>query len=116
MTRRGAVRIGLGDGGDEAGPWKLVYCLANYTADGDATLSHKGQTFGQMLGPVFLDVLGDDDAELGPPRGMAAMQSTLPGRRMPVRRGRSDSVGGHVPPAHPITGRPPACRATSARV
>jgi beta-lactamase regulating signal transducer with metallopeptidase domain len=75
------VRFGLADGGPEAGPWKLVYCLADYTAEGSATLSHKGQTYGEMLGPVFLDVLGDDDAELGPLHGMAAMQSTLPGRQ-----------------------------------
>jgi len=75
------VRIGLGDGGAEAGPWKLVYCLANHTGDGDATLSHEGQTPGQMLGPVFLDVLAADDAELGPSRGMSAMQRTLPGRQ-----------------------------------
>ena len=73
------VRIGLGDGGDEAGPWKLVYCLANYTEDGDATLSHKGDMVGQMLGPVFLEVLAAD-AEHGPPSGSIVMQSTLPGR------------------------------------
>jgi len=75
------VRIGLGDGGDEAGPWKLVYCLASYAADGDATLSHEGQTPDLMLGPVFVEVLGDDDTKLGQPRGMSAMQRTLPGRK-----------------------------------
>ncbi len=75
------VRVGLGDGGAEAGPWKLVYCLASYSGGGDATLSHKGQTYGQMLGPVFLDVLGDNDAERGPPSGSVVMQSTLPGRQ-----------------------------------
>jgi len=44
------VRIGLGDSGAETGPWKLVYCLASYTGDRDATRSHSGWTYGQMLG------------------------------------------------------------------
>lgn len=74
------VQIGLADSGSDAGPWKLVYCLANYTAEGPATFSHKEQTYGQMLGPVFLDMLGADDAEHGPLRDIAEMQSPLPGQ------------------------------------
>jgi len=51
------VRFGLRDGGAESGPWRLLYCLANWTNKSDPpSLGYEGKAFGEPLGPVFYRV------------------------------------------------------------
>lgn len=48
------VRVGLGDAGADAGPWKLLYCLAKHAGeDKEVKCMLKGDLYGQFLGPVF---------------------------------------------------------------
>lgn len=57
------VRLGIRDGGTEAGPWVLLYCFAKWTNQNDpATLAYKGELLGEPLGPVFYRVsMGRDE-------------------------------------------------------
>ena len=64
------VRLGLGEGGAEAGPWKLLYCLAKYPGTGrmhaERRLSHKGPGVLRWLGPVYTEIIsltGANDLE-----------------------------------------------------
>ncbi len=47
------VRLGLADGGAEAGPWKLLYCLTRWVGEGEPRIHIEGAVQGKMLGPVF---------------------------------------------------------------
>ena len=50
------IRLGLADGGAEAGPWKLLYCLARWVGEGEPRIHIEGAVEGKMLGPVFYTV------------------------------------------------------------
>jgi len=54
------VRLGLGEAGADAGPWRLLYCLARYVGD-DAkpSFSVDGKVYGRLLGPVFCTTSGE---------------------------------------------------------
>lgn len=59
------VRFGLGYGGTEAGPWRLLYCLANWTNENESpSLAYKGESLGEPLGPVFYRVSMDRQTPL----------------------------------------------------
>jgi len=59
------VRFGLGDGGAEAGPWRLLYCLANWTNENESpSLAYEGESFGEPLGPVCYRVSMDGETPL----------------------------------------------------
>ncbi len=50
------IRLGFGEGGRDADPWKLIYCLAKYAERKNGThISISGKIFGEFLGPVFYD-------------------------------------------------------------
>lgn len=74
------VRLGLGDGGAEAGPWRLVYCLANWTNKNESpSLAYKGESLGEPLGPVFYRVSVDGETPLAAcARVMFAAENTPP--------------------------------------
>jgi len=56
------VRLGLAGGGTEAGPWMLLYCLAEYVRDDfNPTIAYSGAAWGKFLGPVFFTVNGQPD-------------------------------------------------------
>lgn len=64
------VRFGLGDGGTEAGPWRLLYCLANWTNEKESpSLASKGESHGEPLGPVFYRVSKGRQSRLADERG-----------------------------------------------
>lgn len=67
------VRLGLGDGGDAAGPWKLLYCLARYVGDGEPALHFDGAAPGKMLGPIFYTVTAGEARRA---RAMMAIAAT----------------------------------------
>jgi len=61
VNKRWAVRLGLSDGGKDAGPWKLLYCLADFPSvkNTDPALPPPAaEVFGVMgsLGPVMFTV------------------------------------------------------------
>ena len=67
MDKRWAVRVGLVDGGADAGPWKLLYCLADFPPEKNAEpdLPPPASELSGMvgsLGPVMFTV--DDPAVL----------------------------------------------------
>lgn len=74
------VRLGLGDGGAEAGPWRLLYCLANWTNENESpSLAYKGESLGESLGPVFYRVSMDGETPLAAcARVMFAAENTPP--------------------------------------
>ena len=67
------VRLGLGEPGDEAGPSRLLYCMAKYVGEGEPRIAFKGAFRGRLLGPVFFTLAEDEHA-----RGQMAMQATAP--------------------------------------
>lgn len=50
------VRLGLGEPGELAGPWKLLYCHATYEGGGDPSFRINGELHAQILGQVFYTV------------------------------------------------------------
>jgi hypothetical protein len=56
------VRVGMADPGTDAGPYRVVYCLAKRTADvHDSGLNFKGT---HVLGPLSVDVVNPKFAEI----------------------------------------------------
>ena len=64
------IRLGIGDGGRDADPWKLIYCLVKNAESKNGTqISISGKISGEILGPVFYDcVAANDDRERGRPK------------------------------------------------
>ena len=50
------ARLGLAGPGAEAGPWKLLFCLARWVGEGEPAIHIEGVVQGKMLGPVFYTV------------------------------------------------------------
>lgn len=71
------VRVGLGQGGKEAGPWKLLYCLATHNGgESLVRITHDGACHGKPLGPVFWDI--EDGKARVRERSRCAFATTLP--------------------------------------
>lgn len=75
IGERWQVRVALADAGAEAGPWKLLYCLATWVGEGEPSLDFKGEEPGAVLGPVFYRLAGEG---LEPERSRAALASSAP--------------------------------------
>jgi len=58
------VRLGLSDGGEDGGPWMLLYCLADYDPKKESELIGGipvgNVIYGEILGPVFYNVKAPD--------------------------------------------------------
>src|SRR5689334_13703113 len=59
------VRLGIADSSEEAGPWKVLWCLAEYAGKDTPTL--RGLPFGidgsEQLGPVLVRITDPDRTE-----------------------------------------------------
>jgi hypothetical protein len=59
------LRLGLSDGGDATGPWRMLYCLVEHGADATtqpATRGERGIT-GRLLGPVAFEATWREDPD-----------------------------------------------------
>jgi hypothetical protein len=50
------VRVAVADAGPDAGPWKLLYCYAEYAGDGEPTVTATCYTEDVRLGPLPLEI------------------------------------------------------------
>ncbi len=74
------IRVGLGDGGNDSGPWTLVYCLARHLGQEERSVFPFIRDAVEPLGPVKLEVAWDKQERM-----MDATRRDVP--RMEVKRG-----------------------------
>jgi len=85
------VRLGISDGGKDAGPWKLLYCMASKAkADAKEEWNFTGPS--EILGPVMFRVTGlgvlDLQEKAVMVAGMAAKEGLYCGEVMTAWRGK----------------------------
>jgi len=102
VDKRWAVRVGLADGGADAGPWKLLYCLADFPPEKNAEPALPplaSELSGAMgsLGPVLFTV--DDPAVLQNPSSLPR-GDVMTERGLNLLRRHPDGVEGRLPHPH----------------